>query len=151
MVTGTLPKLEKGYTMQQQFTTLREKIAHDTRQRTERVAGFAALAGIAHAKGIEAGRNCKPIPMMVCTSTGEPIELLDEGACGFAWVAFAGNTAWGRWAKKAGIARSHYPSGLCVWVSEFGQSVDRKEAYAAAYAQTLRNAGIEAHAGSRLD
>jgi len=29
--------------------------------------------------------------------------------------------------------------------------VDRKSAYAGAYAQTLRNAGIEAHAGSRLD
>ena len=135
----------------QQFATLREKIAHDTRQRAERVAGFAALAGIAHAAGIEAGRQCRPIPMVVCTATGQPIEQIDDGACGFAWVAFAGNTAWGRWAKKAGLARSHYPSGLCVWVSEFGQSVDRKEAYAAAYAQTLRNAGIEAHAGSRLD
>ena len=134
-----------------EFSTLREKIAHDTAQRAARNAGFAALAGVAHAAGIEAGRNCRPIPMVVSTASGIAIECVDDGACGFAWVAFAGNTAWGRWAKKAGIARSHYPSGLCVWVSEFGQSVDRKEAYASAYAQTLRNAGIEAHAGSRLD
>jgi predicted CoA-binding protein len=53
--------------------------------------------------------------------------------------------------KKKGIARSHYPSGLCVWVSEFGQSVDRKAAYAGAFAQVLRNAGIDCYANSRLD
>lgn len=135
----------------QEFSTLREKISHDTQQRAKRNAGFSALAGVAHAAGIEAGRNCKPIPMVVCTSTGKPIERLDEGACGFAWVAFAGNTAWGKWAKKAGLAGSHYPSGLCIWVHEFGQSIDRKEAYAGAYAQVLRNSGIECHAGSRLD
>jgi len=135
----------------QQFATLREKIAHDTQQRAKRNAGFAALAGIAHEAGINAGRNCRPPPMMVCTTDGKPIEQIDDGACGFAWVEFAGNTAWGKWAKKQGIARSHYPSGLCVWVSEFGQSVDRKSAYAGAYAQTLRNAGIDAHSGSRLD
>lgn len=134
-----------------EFSSLREKIAFETQQRHERNAGFNALASVAHAKGLQAGRDCKPIPMVVCTSTGEPIEQLDEGACGFAWVSFAGNTAWGRWAKKQGLARLHYPSGLCVWVSEFGQSVDRKAAYAGAYAQTLRNAGIDCYAGDRLD
>jgi hypothetical protein len=53
----------------QEFSTLREKIAHDTQQRAKRNAGFSALAGVAHSAGIEAGRNCKPIPMVVCTST----------------------------------------------------------------------------------
>ena len=53
------------------------------------------------------------------------------------------DTAWGRWAKKAGIGRSHYPSGLCVWVSEFGQSIVREEAYASAYAHALRDARME--------
>jgi len=137
--------------MEQQFTTLREKIAHDSRLRAERNAGFTALERIAHAAGIKAGRECRPIPMIVSTASGIEIECVDDGACGFAWVAFAGNTAWGRWAKKQGIARSHYPSGLCVWVSEFGQSVDRKSAFASAYAQVLRNSGIDAHSGSRLD
>ena len=137
--------------MQQEFSTLREKIAYDTQQRAIRNANFAALAGIAHQAGIEAGRNCRPIPMVVSTASGIAVECVDDGACGFAWIEFAGNTAFGRWAKKAGIARSHYPSGLCVWVSEFGQSVDRKSAYAGAYAQILRNAGIDAHANSRLD
>ena len=89
--------------------------------------------------------------MAVCDSTGRPIEIVDDGACGFAWIAFPGNTAFGRWAKKQGLARSHYPSGLCIWVSEFGQSVERKAAYSGAFAQVLRNAGIDCHAGSRLD
>jgi len=137
--------------MEQQFTTLREKIAHDSRLRAERNAGFTALERIAHAAGIKAGRECRPIPMIVSTASGIEIECVDDGACGFAWVAFAGNTAWGRWAKKQGIARSNYPSGLCIWVSEFGQSVDRKSAFASAYAQVLRNSGIDAYSGSRLD
>jgi len=134
-----------------QYATLKEKISAEKAIRAQRYTEFEALTAAAHAAGIKAGRECRPIPMIVCDSTGEPIECVDDGACGFAWVAFAGNTAWGRWAKKQGIAGSHYPSGLCVWVSEFGQSVDRKEAFANAYAQVLRNAGIEAHAGSRLD
>ena len=135
----------------QEFSSLREKIAHDSRLRVERDAGFSALASVAYAAGIKAGRECRPIPMVVCDSTGQPIEWVDDGACGFAWIAFAGNTAFGRWAKKQGLARSHYPSGLCIWVSEFGQSIDRKAAFAGAYAQVLRNAGIDCHAGSRLD
>jgi hypothetical protein len=134
-----------------QFSSLREKIAFETQQRQARDEGFAALVSVAHAQGIQAGRDCKPIPMIVCTSTGKPIEQLDEGACGFAWIAFPGNTAFGRWAKKQGIARPQYPKGLCIWVREFGQSVDRKAAYAGAYAQTLRNAGIDCYAGDRLD
>jgi hypothetical protein len=135
----------------QEFSTLREEISHDTRLRVERDAGFYALASVAHAAGIKAGRECRPIAMAVCDSTGRPIEIVDDGACGFAWIAFPGNTAFGRWAKKQGLARSHYPSGLCVWVSEFGQSVERKAAYSGAFAQVLRTAGIDCHAVSLLD
>jgi hypothetical protein len=133
------------------FNSLREKISFESQLRKERNAGFQFLVSVAHEKGIQAGRDCVPIPMVVCTSTGKPIEQLDSGACGFAWIVFSGNTAFGRWAKKQGIARPHYPKGLCVWVSDFGQSVDRKAAYAGAYAQVLRNAGIDCYADSRLD
>jgi hypothetical protein len=40
---------------------------------------------------------------------------------------------------------------MSLWVHQFDQSITRKEAYAAAYADTLRKHGIEAYAGSRLD
>ena len=140
---------EKGLKME--FSTLKEKIAFESKQRAERNAGFAALVSVAHAAGMAAGRECRPIAMVVCDAGGEPLEMVDDGACGFAWITFAGNTAFGKWAKKEGIARPHYPSGLCVWVSDFGQSVDRKAAYAGAYAQVLRNSGIDCYADSRLD
>jgi hypothetical protein len=133
-----------------EFNTLREKIAYEKQARLEKYAQYEALLSVAHSKGLEAGRDCRPIPMYVLENN-IPIDCIDDGACGFAWIAFAGNTSWAKWAKKRGIARYNYPKGLCVWVSEFGQSVDRKAAYAGAFAQVLRNAGIDCYAASRLD
>ena len=118
--------------------------------------GFIRLCNKAHEAGMKAGYEVRPTPVIVSEADlqGNLIGkswYVDDGACGFAWIAFKGNTAFGKWAKAQGIARSHYPSGLCVWVGEFGQSVDRKSAYAEAYAQVLREAGIDASSGSRLD
>lgn len=116
------------------------------------MSNFASIHSAAHAAGMQALEANNPTPMVVSETCGERRQwYVSEGACGFAWVEFAGNTAWGRWAKKSGIASSHYPSGLCLWVSEGGQSVERKEAYARAYAQALRDSGIKARANSRLD
>lgn len=105
---------------------------------------------------MKAGTEALPAPMTVFESDaqGNPSGRswhVPEGACGFAWVAFKGNTAWGKWAKDQGIASPAYPKGLQLWVSEFNQSITRKEAYAFAYAQVLNDAGIEAYARSRLD
>lgn len=133
-----------------QYATLREKIAAEKAERVNRYAKYQEIIAEAYKAGIEAGKNARPIPMYVIDQ-GIPIDRIDDGACGFAWVAFPGNTSFGKWAKKQGLARSHYPSGLCVWVSEFGQSVDRKEAFAGAYAKVLKANGIDAYAGSRLD
>jgi hypothetical protein len=115
-----------------------------------RYQAFQDIVEKAYKAGIEAGKNARPIPMYIIDQ-GIPIDRIDDGACGFAWIAFPGNTSFGKWAKKQGLARSHYPSGLCIWVSEFGQSVDRKEAFAGAYARVLKDNGIDAYSGSRLD
>jgi hypothetical protein len=117
---------------------------------------FIRLCNKAHEAGMKAGYEVRPTPMIVSEADIQGNRIgkswyVDDGACGFAWIAFKGNTAFGKWAKAQGIARPHYPSGLCVWVGEFGQSVDRKSAYAGAYAQVLRDAGIDAYADSRLD
>ena len=133
-----------------EYATLREKIAAEKAERVNRYAKYQEIIDKAYKAGIEAGKNARPIPMYVIDQ-GIPIDRIDDGACGFAWIAFAGNTAFGKWAKKQGLARSHYPSGLCVWVSEFGQSVDRKDAFAGAYAKVLKDNGIDAYSGSRLD
>ena len=117
---------------------------------------FKQLHEQAHEAGMKAGSEITPHFMVVSESDllGKPIGkawFVPEGACGFAWVAFKGNTAWGKWAKAQGIASNGYPKGLQIWVHQFNQSIDRKEAYAQAYAQVLKMAGIEAYAGSRLD
>lgn len=110
---------------------------------------FSEIFSAAHSAGMKALNDCIPVPMTVAGGNRE--WYVSEGACGFAWVEFAGNTAFGRWAKKTGNARPHYPSGLSVWVGEGGQSIARKEAYAQAFANVLRDFGIKAYAGSRLD
>jgi hypothetical protein len=123
-------------------------------------AEFAALVAKAEAAGQAALVAATPTPMIV----GEAVDLFSdkidyakptyyvaEGACGFAWVWFKGNTPFGRAMKAAGKASEGYPTGLQVWVSEGGQSIARKEAYARAYATVLKEAGITAYAQSRLD
>lgn len=120
---------------------------------------YSALFAKADAAGKAAANGCQPTPMIVGTAKGfsneidfrQPTYFVADGVCGFAWVSFAGNTAWGRWAKKAKLARSGYPKGLQIWISDYGQSMQLKEAYARAFAAVLQDAGIDAYAGSRMD
>lgn len=121
-------------------------------------ACFRELYEKAHRAGMAAAEACRPTPMMVVDAdplTGQPKPdaqryVVDSGVCGFAWVSFKGNTAFGRWAKKNG-ATSNYPTGLRFWVSYFGQSLERKEAYARAFAEVLRAGGVTAYSHSRMD
>ena len=62
-----------------------------------------------------------------------------------------GNTAFGRWAKKMGVAKKAYGGGLQIWISDFNQSMERKYAYARAFAASLEAHGIDAFADSRMD
>lgn len=120
---------------------------------------FEAIVKQAEAAGMAALEAAKPRPIVVGTAVGlsnqidysKPTYYEAEGLCGFAWISFAGNTAFGRWMKKNRKISKDYPTGYCVWVSEGGQSVERKEAYARAYAEVLKANGIEAYAQSRLD
>lgn len=73
--------------------------------------------------------------------------------CGFAWVKVPGNTPFGRYVKKTYPQkfRKAYGPGLQYWVSDFEQSMYRKEAFAQAMARVLREHGVEAYADSRMD
>lgn len=135
-----------------EFLSLREKIAHENKARATRYAGFQELHEKARAAGIQAGADCAPIPMAVIDQLHGQIWRVDDGACGFAWVTVRpGNCPFANWAKKNGIMSRAWDGGVQLWVSEFGQSVDRKSAFASAYARVLTDAGIRAYAGSRLD
>lgn len=121
---------------------------------------FSALWEKASAAGMVAGSAMVPRPMVVMEDGGFGREneirqawIVNEGACGFAWVVVRpGNAPFANWAKKNRGARAEYGGGCCVkWVSEFNQSAERKERYAQAFARVLAEAGINASARSRLD
>jgi hypothetical protein len=131
--------------------TLREKIAADKVERAARYAEFEKLYLNAWLAGREAARNCKPRPMIVTTAEGDWIDYVDDGACGFGWVNVPGNTSFGKWLKKNNRARPDYPTGLSIWISDYGQSYERKAAHAGAMAAYLQGKGIKCYAGSRLD
>jgi len=85
----------------------------------------------------------------------------DQGACGFAWVTIYpehdGRTAKGKAERKAFAqlgAEPHWIKGqYMIWnpAKVGAQNVDCKERGAWAAVKVLREAGINASAGSRLD
>jgi len=124
---------------------------------------YARLAKKADAAGKAAADAKTPTAMIVGEAKAifgpgsddidysKPTYVVESGVCGFAWVFVKGNTGFGRWAKSAGIASKGYPTGLNIRVSGYGQSYERKMAYAQAYAAVLQEAGITAYAEGRLD
>jgi hypothetical protein len=137
--------------LKMEYASLREKIRAEKAARMSRYADFQDIVDKAYQAGIEAGKNAMPIPMYVIDQ-GIPIDRIDDGACGFAWITVRpANSSFAIWAKKQGLMRPMYGGGVTYWVSQFGQSVDRKAAFAGAYAKVLRENGIQATAGDRLD
>lgn len=99
-----------------------------------------------------------------------------DGVCGFAWVKVITkmkssakdynrtlNVQFANWLKKQAKLNGRrydeimlpednsYNGGVDIWVGGFDQSMQRKEAYAHAFAEVLRNAGIVAYSQSRMD
>lgn len=107
---------------------------------------FQFIWNAAKAAGMAAGNATVPAPMYI-----KGYAPVADGVCGFAWVQFPGNDAFGKWAKKQGFASKAYPKGLWYWVGEFDQSLTKKEAFARAMAGVLEHYGIKAYAGSRID
>ena len=119
-----------------------------------------ALHAKAHAAGMAAGEAHAPVPMHVVervnpfddnSAIKRDYGVYAQGVCGFAWVEFPGVGSFARWAKEAGVARARAMGGYQVWVRGFGQSYEKKCAYAHAYAEILREAGVPAFADGRLD
>ncbi|VVB52876.1 Uncharacterised protein [uncultured archaeon] len=117
---------------------------------------------MADLKGREAAQACTPVPMVVgspSTPFGNDIDyskktyFVEGGVCGFAWVSIRPATSSvARFAKKElGWRYNDYDRAMQKWVSDYGQSMQLKEAYADAFAAELRAHGIPASAGSRMD
>ena len=112
--------------------------------------------------GKAAAEACKPVPMVVGEETSlfsgkldtsKPMHYVSDGVCGFAWVNVKpGTSAFAKWLKAKKLARTDdYYGGVCVWVGAYNQSMQRKEAYAYAFARVLNDKGIKAIARSRMD
>ena len=131
------------------------------RGKIQKVAGFEILYQQAHAAGMVAALAKTPVPMVVqqhrrVLDDNSPVVKswkVDSGICGFAWVKIRpATTAFARWLVKEGKGKvSNYEGGVTIWASGFGQSYERKMAYAGAFAQVLGKAGINAYPAGRLD
>lgn len=112
-----------------------------------------ALYAKAHEAGMAAGKAALPTPMIVRDEmTDHVYPPVMDGVCGFAWVTIRpANSPFARWLKQRGLGHKGYHGGWEYWVSGFGQSYERKYAYARAFSKVLGEAGIKAYAGGRLD
>jgi hypothetical protein len=124
---------------------------------------FAAASNAA----IKAYREAEPVPMIV----GEAASLFGnelkpggkqyyvaDGVCGFAWVKISpARGPFVSYLKKEGIgSKDSYEGGYrlssydCV-PGDHGQSMQRKEAACSAFVAVLKDNGINAYMGSRMD
>jgi hypothetical protein len=133
------------------YSSLKEKISAEKAERNARYEIFSTHWDRAWQEGMKAAMAATPTPMIVTDREGNHIDYVPEGPCGFAWINVPGNTSFGRWLKKRGLARPDYPTGLSVWISAYEQSHDRKAAHARAMARYLQEQGIQCCARSRLD
>lgn len=122
----------------------------------------AALYKMADEAGRKAVEALQVSPMIVTqrenpfddTSALKKAWYVSDGVCGFAWVNIKPATSkFAKYLVSIGIARKDsYYGGICVWVRDYGQSMQKKEAYAHAFADVLRINGIEkVYASSRMD
>lgn len=126
---------------------------------------YVELFNKAIAAGKEALEAATPTPMVVqrhanMFDDNSPVEeswYVEGGVCGFAWVNVKCKGEGLRFInalKKHGLDRwrkDGYYGGYTYWVREGGQSMQRKEAYANAFAHVLQEAGIPCYASSRMD
>ena len=109
------------------------------------------LFDAAQTAGRQAGANKVPRAMVVRDGAYVYEPILD-GVCGFAWVVVKpGNSAFAKWLVKSGHASKHYAGGVCVWIRDYNQSMEKKEAHAHAMAKVFSDAGIKAYSYSRMD
>jgi hypothetical protein len=117
---------------------------------------------MAHSAGHIAATVATPHVMVVQEHTNmlddsSPVKqqwVESEGVCGFASVIIRpGNCPFANWLKKQMPERvyKHYYGGLSFSVRDYGQSYERKTAYAEAFSKKLNEHGIKSYVYSRLD
>ena len=131
----------------------------------------ATLYKAAEAAGKAAAEACTPTPMVVGTpknmaaslmgasleesggfSETEPVYVVPQGVCGFAYVTVRPATcSFARYLRARKGSYKGYYGGEQLSISQYGQSMELKMAYAAAFCEVLREAGLSAYTESRMD
>ena len=146
-----------------EYKSLKEKIRAEGKEREAFRESLAHALMRARQAGREAATKCKPTPMLVGGTTVQYIE--DAGPCGFAWVNVSPRNCRTANALKKFNAlggrpewdSSSYDKAMQLWGSGYGQSVERKTAYAEAYSAVLgawakeNDEKARVWSGSRLD
>jgi hypothetical protein len=132
------------------------------------IKALTELCGKADAAGKAAVEKLKVIPMFVGQETHlfsnqidttKPVYFVEDGVCGFAWISIypkhKGNTREGKAERKllesCGFTKNNYEKTYQKWISAYNQSMQKKEAYARAFASVLSSNGLNAYACSRID
>ncbi len=103
-------------------------------QEQEVVAAFTQAVHNADIAGVAAAAKCTEQMLTIKGYEHEPFPI-----CGFAWVNFRpATTRFVRFMKKEGLVQKAYEGGANLWVSKFGQSYDKKLAYARAFADVIQ-------------
>lgn len=137
-----------------------------TNTTTTTITDFAGLYRKAQQAGQQAADAITPQPMVVGTATSlfgndidrtKPVYVVRGGVCGFAWVVIKPATGgFVRWLKAQNIGYKNYYGGWAVSANprtapDLAQSMEIKRAYAYAFAQVLKEAGLKAYVESRMD
>jgi hypothetical protein len=120
----------------------------------------AVLYAAAHDAGNAAVQSTTIAPMIV-QQRANPLDdgsalvkqyYVEDGVCGFASIVVKpAHCAFAKYLKENHRGHKSYYGGVAMLVSDFNQSLQKKEAYAHAFAKTLRDAGLNAYAESRMD
>jgi hypothetical protein len=112
-----------------------------------------------------AGRNAvasTQVQPMIVTQHSNPLDdsskvvrqyYVEDGACGFAWVKIRpARGKFVKWLKDNRIGRPNsFEGGYDISISDYNQSLQKKETYATAFAKVLVSKGINAYSQSRMD
>ena len=138
-----------------------EMIANLLKARGNKYKEFERILSEAIAAGNKALAECKPTPMIVQQHShplndNSPVEkewFVEGGVCGFAWVVVTpGTSSFARWLRKQGYTgKDYYSGGVTIHANGGGQSLERKVAWASAFAGVLQDNGIDASVRSRMD
>jgi len=120
----------------------------------------AVLYAAAHDAGNAAVQSATIQPMIV-QQRANPLNdnsdlikqyYVEDGVCGFASIIVKpANSSFAKYLKLNCGARKSYYGGVSLSVHAFNQSLQKKEAYAHAFARVLNEAGINAYVESRMD